>query len=83
MGNGSSDAAVKRWYRKRCVVCRNAWLNPEPRRVWNSPTIEAIGQVFPMYPLTLEGLDEMVKTIVRPPASGRRRLVHELLREAR
>lgn len=62
---------------------RNAWLNPEPRRVWNSPTIEAIGQVFPMYPLTLEGLDEMVKTIVRPPASGRRRLVHELLREAR
>ncbi len=62
---------------------KNAWLNPEPRRVWNSPTIEAIGQVYPMYPLTLEGLDEMVKDIVRPPRHARRTLVHELLRESR
>ena len=34
------------------------WLNPEDERFWIHPTLRAIGRFFPMFPLTLEGLDE-------------------------
>jgi uncharacterized protein with von Willebrand factor type A (vWA) domain len=37
-----------------------AWMNPEPRRIWNAPTVKAIGHVFPMFELTLDGLDRAV-----------------------
>jgi uncharacterized protein with von Willebrand factor type A (vWA) domain len=37
-----------------------AWLNPEPRRVWNAPTVKAIRQVHPMFELTLDGLEQAV-----------------------
>lgn len=40
------------------------WLNPEPLRLWNHPTIRMVRQVFPMYPLTLEGLDLAIKKLV-------------------
>lgn len=36
------------------------WLNPEPKRVWEHPTISAIARVIPMFPLTVEGLGEAV-----------------------
>ncbi len=39
---------------------RSVWLNPEPPRVWKGNTIEAVAKVFPMYPLTVEGLGEAV-----------------------
>lgn len=42
-----------------------AWLNPEPERVWPRTTIEAIASIFPMYHLSLEGLEEAVRTLVR------------------
>lgn len=48
---------------------RCAWLNPEPARFWEANTIEYIRQVFPMFPLTLEGLGEAVGHLTR----GRRR----------
>jgi uncharacterized protein len=38
-----------------------AWLNPEPRRFWPGSTIELVADVFPMYTLTLEGLEEAVR----------------------
>ena len=41
------------------------WLNPEPQRYWNHPTIEAIGQHFPMFPLTLQGLRDGVRSLRR------------------
>jgi uncharacterized protein len=44
---------------------RTAWLNPEPASAWYAPTIQAIRGVFPMYPLTLEGLGEAVSHLVR------------------
>ena len=44
---------------------RSAWLNPEPPRFWPRTTIEVIGTVFPMFPLTLEGLGEAVRHLVR------------------
>ena len=38
-----------------------AWLNPLPARLWNyTPTIRAIGDIFPMFELTLDGLEKMV-----------------------
>jgi hypothetical protein len=40
------------------------WLNPLPERAWIHPTIKAIGQMFPMYPLTLDGLEGAVKKLM-------------------
>ena len=37
-----------------------AWLNPEPRRIWNAPTVKAIRNVHPMFEMTLDGLDRAV-----------------------
>ena len=44
---------------------RIAWLNPEPRRYWPRSTIEIIASLMPMWPLTLEGLGEAVRYLVR------------------
>lgn len=41
------------------------WLNPEPERFWVSITGRIIQSIFPMFPLTLEGLDDAVKTLLR------------------
>ncbi|MFC1913779.1 VWA domain-containing protein [Chloroflexota bacterium] len=40
------------------------WLNPEEQRFWIHPTVRAIGRLFPMFPLTLEGLDEATKRLM-------------------
>nr|WP_228530796.1 MULTISPECIES: VWA domain-containing protein [Myxococcaceae] len=44
---------------------RSAWLNPEPPRGWHHPTIQAVRQVFSMFPLTAEGLGEAVSHLTR------------------
>lgn len=38
----------------------SAWLNPEPQRIWNAPSVREIRRVFPMFELTLDGLDKAV-----------------------
>ncbi|MGZ5966651.1 MAG: VWA containing CoxE family protein, partial [Polyangiales bacterium] len=43
---------------------RTAWLNPEPSQYWNG-TADLIAKVFPMYQLTLDGLDEAVRHLSR------------------
>ena len=43
---------------------RAAWLNPEPERYWRRTTIEVIASMFPMYPLTLNGLDRAVRYLI-------------------
>jgi uncharacterized protein len=41
------------------------WLNPEEKDAWwRAPTIYAIQKLFPMYPLTLDGLSDAVKKLV-------------------
>lgn len=42
---------------------RSCWLNPDPPNYWqgSGSTREAIARLFPMYPLTLEGLDEAIR----------------------
>jgi len=49
---------------KDCV-----WLNPEPERFWRHETISAIGQVIPMFPLTLDGIREAVKHLRKGQAA--------------
>jgi uncharacterized protein with von Willebrand factor type A (vWA) domain len=38
----------------------SAWLNPEPRRIWNAPTVALVRRVFPMFELTLDGISAAV-----------------------
>jgi len=40
------------------------WLNPDEQRFWIHPTVRAIGSLFPMYPLTIDGLGQAVKKLV-------------------
>ena len=44
---------------------RSAWLNPEPAASWWSPTIRTLRGLFPMFPLTVEGLGEAVGHLTR------------------
>ncbi len=41
----------------------SVWLNPEPQNYWQHPTIQAIGDIFKMFPLSVEGLTEAVDTL--------------------
>jgi uncharacterized protein with von Willebrand factor type A (vWA) domain len=43
----------------------SAWLNPEAPGGWWQPTIDVLRRVFPMYPLTLEGLGEAVQSLTK------------------
>jgi uncharacterized protein with von Willebrand factor type A (vWA) domain len=42
------------------------WLNPDPRRYWDHPTVRAIAAIFPMFELTVEGLREAVRRLRMP-----------------
>ncbi len=57
-------------HRLRSHFRNAAWLNPMPERFWsNAWTIKTIGEIVPMFALTLRGLDDAVKHLVRgqPP----------------
>jgi len=58
----------------------SAWLNPERPDIWDAPTITEIRRVFPMFPLTLQGLDDMVAALRRPPPPARRLHVNAVAR---
>ena len=47
---------------------RSAWLNPDPPNYWRGGTAEAIASVFPMFPLTLDGLSDAVRRLSRGDA---------------
>lgn len=66
-----ADGAIAYWERNRVTGIewlrrfrrkteRIAWLNPEPRRIWEAPSIRLIRELFPMYELTLDGLTQAV-----------------------
>jgi len=42
---------------------KTVWLNPIPKANWWSYTIAMVGKVFPMFPLTVDGLEEAVGTL--------------------
>jgi uncharacterized protein len=54
------------WLRRLAHHFRSAaWLNPEPDRFWQGTTIEVIAAVLPMFQLTLDGLAQAVRYLVR------------------
>jgi uncharacterized protein with von Willebrand factor type A (vWA) domain len=50
---------------------KSAWLNPDPPSYWKGGTCEAIGKVYPMFHLTLDGLGEAVQHLSRGDARRR------------
>jgi len=42
-----------------------AWLNPMQERWWSSPSVEIVHRVFPMYPLTVDGVERLSKDLAR------------------
>lgn len=61
----SNETAAIVWFERLANHFRRAvWLNPMPERYWRHPTISAIGRIFPMFHLSLEGLDEAVRKLV-------------------
>ncbi len=60
---------------------RSAWINPEPARLWDAPTIREIAALFEMFPLSLTGLGEMVDHMRAPPRPVRRARIARILRE--
>ncbi|MCB9662544.1 MAG: VWA containing CoxE family protein [Alphaproteobacteria bacterium] len=53
-----------RRFRRRCPA--SAWLNPDPRRWWDHPTVSAVGQIFPMHELSVDGLKDAVAALRKP-----------------
>ena len=43
---------------------RSVWLNPDETKYWNHMTVKAISRLFPMYPLTIEGLEQSMKRLI-------------------
>ena len=38
---------------------RCAWLNPMQQTSWSAPSTRLIREIFPMYPLTVQGVEEL------------------------
>jgi hypothetical protein len=53
-----------RRFRQKCTG--SVWINPDPPRYWQHPTVSAIGQVFPMYQLTVDGMRDAVRRLRAP-----------------
>ena len=63
-GYGDTSPAGIEWLRRLKERCPSSvWLNPDPRQYWEHPTVQAIGQIFPMQPLTLDGLRLAVREL--------------------
>ena len=44
---------------------RSAWLNPDPASHWNlTPTTQVIQSIFPMFSLSIDGIQDAVTTLV-------------------
>ncbi len=70
----SRNGAIDYWHRNetpglvwlhrlRSRFKRAVWLNPTPPEWWSGWTVQLIGSLFPMFPLTLDGLDQAIATL--------------------
>ncbi len=64
-----NDVPGKDWLmRFKRQYPKHVWLNPIPKNEWVSAygsfTIEKIGEIFPMYELTIEGLEIAIKRLL-------------------
>lgn len=63
-----NDVTGLRWLERiRARIPRSVWLNPEPKNYWGLASTAIIRRVFPMFPLTLDGLDDAVQHLRRQP----------------
>jgi uncharacterized protein with von Willebrand factor type A (vWA) domain len=50
---------------------RSAWLNPMRLPLWRHPTVDRIGDIFPMFELTVDGIEQAMRHLsgqrVEPP----------------
>lgn len=54
------------WMRQLAEHFRStAWLNPEPEQYWGQTTIQILSRMFPMFPLTIDGLQRAVRQLVK------------------
>ena len=44
---------------------RAVWLNPIPEKGWYGWTIKLVNRIFPMYPLTIDGLDDAIDCLLK------------------
>jgi uncharacterized protein with von Willebrand factor type A (vWA) domain len=63
LGHRNLSTGLEWLERIRQRVPNSVWLNPEPCRRWDEPTIRIIRRVFPMYELTIDGLTEAVDVL--------------------
>ncbi len=42
-----------------------AWLNPMQEGSWSAPSIRLVKRIFPMYPLTVQGVEELARDLSR------------------
>ncbi|HMV65482.1 MAG TPA: VWA domain-containing protein [Myxococcota bacterium] len=55
------------WLKRFKQTCpASVWLNPDPKTWWDHPTVSAIGQIFPMFELTIDGLREAITKLRAP-----------------
>ncbi len=59
-GHDNETPGIEYLKRLRETVGEAVWLNPHPPHWWGSWTTRKIKQLFPMFPLTMEGLEEAV-----------------------
>ena len=51
---------------------RSVWLNPDPKHAWDgSRTCQVIQQLFPMFHLSVDGIEQAVASLVGAQAAGR------------
>lgn len=70
-GWGEQGPTGHDWIKRFGTRCPwSVWLNPDPERFWDHPTVRAIGNAIAMYPLTLDGLRRSMRRL-----TGARRAV--------
>jgi len=63
-GERSTRPSIERWKFLAGAFRHSVWLNPVARKEWNyTRTISFLSRVFPMYELTLDGLEKAVQQL--------------------
>jgi len=69
--SGASHDPGIEWLRRLARHFRRAvWLNPMTRAAWDHPSVRAISVIFPMFELTLDGLDRAIRALKTLRAPG-------------
>ncbi|HHO50537.1 MAG TPA: VWA domain-containing protein [Deltaproteobacteria bacterium] len=63
-GTGMTGLDWLQRFRARCPA--SVWINPDPLRYWDHPTVRAIEATFPMFELTVSGLHQAVQKLRAP-----------------